>query len=420
MNEVYLGLDLCRKYIQLSYFCEGKDEPESIFQLNNTETYQLPNVMFYSVKEQKWYIGNQVKDVQDKQNGILVKDLLQHIDSSEHVLIEDKDFTYEELLLLLLKLHIEAFLKREDEEEKQLVALAITLENYQPKVYQVLQRLREELGFSEDQFYVMSHENAFFQYMMHQDERLRTNSVAMFEYGKQGMHYYRIDKKQQGGTAVYLLDYVDLHEEIPYSLLIEDTEKLDKVFAENARTQLQKTFISTVYLTGQGFNEEWIKESTKVLCAGRRVFLGQNIYTKGACYQAKLLYEKKDYGCVLCEGKSILYDIGVSVGEMEGRNHVHLIAAGGREWYNTKGKATLFLDETNRIDIVYQNKVTKEIQKEVIEIHGLPKRPPKTTKISIEIEMLDEKTGAIVIRDVGFGKIYPTTRKIYRKEFTLV
>ena len=96
MNEVYLGLDLCRKYIQLSYFCEGKDEPESIFQLNNTETYQLPNVMFYSVKEQKWYIGNQVKDVQDKQNGILVKDLLQHIDSSEHVLIEDKDFTYEE------------------------------------------------------------------------------------------------------------------------------------------------------------------------------------------------------------------------------------------------------------------------------------------------------------------------------------
>ena len=56
----------------------------------------------------------------------------------------------------------------------------------------------------------------------------------------------------------------------------------------------------------------------------------------------------------------------------------------------------------------------------MIEIHGLPKRPPKTTKISIEIEMLDEKTGAIVIRDVGFGKIYPTTRKIYRKEFTLV
>ena len=84
-----------------------------------------------------------------------------------------------------------------------------------------------------------------------------------------------------------------------------------------------------------------------------------------------------------------------------------------------KGKATLFLDDTNRVDLVYQDKVTKEIKKEVIEIHGLPKRPPKTTKLSLEIELFDERTGAIVIRDVGFGKIYPTTNKIYRKEFTV-
>ena len=84
-----------------------------------------------------------------------------------------------------------------------------------------------------------------------------------------------------------------------------------------------------------------------------------------------------------------------------------------------KGKVTLFLDDTNRINMVYRDKVTKEMQKEIIEIHGLPKRPPKTTKISLEVEMFDERMGAIVIRDVGFGKIYPTTNKIYRKEFTV-
>lgn len=111
------------------------------------------------------------------------------------------------------------------------------------------------------------------------------------------------------------------------------------------------------------------------------------------------------------------FDIGVNVGDMEGRNHFHPIAIGGREWYNMKGKVTLFLDDTNRIDMIYRDKITKEMQKEVIEIHGLPKRAPKTTKLSLEIELFDEKTGAIVIRDVGFGKIYPTTNKIYRKEF---
>ena len=69
--------------------------------------------------------------------------------------------------------------------------------------------------------------------------------------------------------------------------------------------------------------------------------------------------------------------------------------------------------------MVYRDKVTKEMQQEVIEINGLPKRPPKTTKISLEVEMYNETMGAIIIRDEGFGSIYPTTNKIYRKEFTV-
>ena len=202
-------------------------------------------------------------------------------------------------------------------------------------------------------------------------------------------------------------------------MLFEDVEELDKYFAEIARAKMKETYISTVYLTGPGFNDKWIEETTKVLCDGRRVFMGQNIYTKGACYHAKKGAYEAERDCVLCTEGSIPFDIGVSIGDMEGRNQFYPIAIGGREWYNMKGKVTLYLDDTNRIDMVYRDKVTKEIQKEIIEIHGLPKRPPKTTKLSLEVELYDERLGAIVIRDVGFGKIYPTTNKIYRKEFSI-
>ena len=47
VKDIYIGLDLCKKNIQLSFFREDKKEPESIYQLHNSETYQLPNVMFY-------------------------------------------------------------------------------------------------------------------------------------------------------------------------------------------------------------------------------------------------------------------------------------------------------------------------------------------------------------------------------------
>lgn len=417
MKEIFLGLDLCKKNIQISYFREDKQEPESICQEDNTETYQMPNVMFYSQKEQKWYVGNQVSQVRFEKEGTMIEDVVENIGSSERVMIEEQDYTYEDLLFILLKTQIEGFLKKS--EEYGLRALTIALEMYHPKVYQVLGRLREEFGLSKESFYIMSHQNAFFQYVMNQDEKLRNNSVAMFEYGTEGMEYYRIDKKHQGNTKIFYLQHQDMKEEITYGMLFEDIEKLDRLFADLAKAKMKETYISTVYLTGPGFHDQWIEESTKVLCDGKRVFMGQNIYTKGACYHARFGAYETDKDCILCTEGSMPFDIGIYIGDTEGRNQFYPIALGGREWYNMKGKVTLFLDDTNRIDIVYRDKVTKETQKEVIEIHGLPKRAPKTTKLSIEVELFDEKTGAIVIRDVGFGKIYPTTNKIYRKEFSI-
>lgn len=417
MKEIYLGLDLCQKNIQLSFFREDKQEPESIYQLNNTETYQLPNVMFYSLREKKWYVGNNVSTIRFQEEGTIIEDVVGNIDSDNHVRIDGNSYTYEALLVILLKTHVEEFLARS--QEYQLSGLTVTLENYHPRVYQALERLREELKLDKDSFYIMSHENAFFQYVMNQDEKLRTNSVAMFEYGQDGMEYYRIDKKHQGTRRVFYLSRQDLKKELPYTMLFGDIEELDKYFAGIARVKMKETYISTVYLTGPGFNDKWIEESTKVLCDGRRVFMGQNIYTKGACYHAKLGAYEAGRDCILCTEGSMPFDIGVSIGDTEGRNQFYPIAIGGREWYNMKGKVILFLDDTNRIDVVYRDKVTKEIQKEIIEIHGLPKRPPKTTKLSLEVELYDEKVGAIVIRDLGFGKIYPTTNKIYRKEFSV-
>lgn len=417
MKEIYLGLDLCRKNIQISYFREDKQEPESIYQLNNTETYQLPNVMFYSIEEKKWYVGNSVSTVRFQAEGVMVEDVMGGVETSASVVVGDREYAYDELLQIMLKTHIEDFLARS--EEYKLCGLTVTLESYQEKVYHMLYKLSEELGLSEDSFYIMSHENAFFHYVMNQDEKLRTNSVAMFEYGTDGMEYYRIDKRHQGKTEIFHLSHESLKEEMTYSMLFEDVEKLDRHFADIARKKMRETYISTVYLTGPGFNDNWIEVAAKVLCDGRRVFMGQNIYTKGACYHAKLGAYETDRDCVLCTESSIPFDIGVNIGEIETRTQFYPVAPGGREWYNMKGKVTLFLDGTNRIHLVYRDKVTKEMQKEIIEIHGLPKRPPKTTKIALEIELFNEKMGAIVIRDVGFGRIYPTTNKIYRKEFTI-
>ena len=54
-----------------------------------------------------------------------------------------------------------------------------------------------------------------------------------------------------------------------------------------------------------------------------------------------------------------------------------------------------------------------------MKLHGIPKRPNKTSKFSLEVEFENPHRGAVVIKDVGFGKLFPTTNKIYRKEFEI-
>lgn len=417
MKEIFLGLDLCKKSIQLSYFREDKQEPQSICQQNNTETFLFPNVLFYATKEGKWYVGNDVSNVRFAKEGTIVEDVIGNIESENHVVIGASSYTYEMLLLILLKTHVEDFLARN--EEYVLKAITVALEEYHPLVYKVLGRFAKELGLDEKHFFVISHETAFFQFVMNQEEKLHTNAVAMFDYGHDGMEYYRIDKNHHGNTKIYNLRYESLHKELPYTMLFEDVETLDQNFAILARQKMRETYVSAVYLTGSGFNDTWIQESQKVLCDGRRVFVGQNIFTKGACYHAKKGAFENGTDTILCTQGSIPFDIGVSIGDLEGRNRFYPVAIGGKEWYNMHGKVTLFLDDTKRIHMVYRDKVTKNMEKEVIEINGLPQRPPKTTKISLEVEMYNETMGAIIIRDEGFGSIYPTTNKIYRKEFSV-
>ena len=79
----------------------------------------------------------------------------------------------------------------------------------------------------------------------------------------------------------------------------------------------------------------------------------------------------------------------------------------------------MILDDTDKVGIVYRGRHTGTEARETVMIHGIPKRPNKTTKLSLSVEFENPTDGAIIIKDLGFGKLFPTTNKIYRKEFSI-
>jgi hypothetical protein len=44
-----------------------------------------------------------------------------------------------------------------------------------------------------------------------------------------------------------------------------------------------------------------------------------------------------------------------------------------------------------------------------ITLSDLPKRPPKTTKLLLNVRMLSENKMEVKIKDLGFGELFPAT-----------
>ena len=244
------------------------------------------------------------------------------------------------------------------------------------------------------------------------------NSVALFDYSAEGLIYSRIDVTRGKTPEVITVTQEDYSRQFNLTAFKGDNIQMDEAFAKIVAHEMKQTFISSVFLTGLGFSEKWMNHSRNILCQGRRVFAGQNIYTKGACYKAVGGEYSEFYKKHFVEtSENVLYDIGISSGDEE--DTFIGVTKGGNQWYNTVGKINVILDDTDRLTLVYKNLKNDEKTRETVKLFGIPKRPNKTSKFSIEVEFDDPRRGAVVIRDVGFGKLFPTTNKIYRKEFEL-
>lgn len=424
-NPLYLGLDLSPEYTQLSYYKMDEGVPESISHSESRDTYLLPNIMFYTDKykdgtgskdDKGWSVGATASGKRFKEDGMVVDHIYQKTLADGDTEVFGTVYKAKTLLVKMLLLHIREFTNRfESYEIKKLV---VSIADADIHIIKAVQGLQKALHLQDEAFEIVSHVDSGLYYIFNQPESLRNNSVVLFDFNSSGLDYYRIDMTHNKSPELAEVLHQNLKEKLTFSAFKKDEEELDEQFAGICRELLAEPYVSAVFLTGIGFADNWLKESASVLCQGRRVFVGQNIYSKGACYRAFGDIHSKAIGRYLIKSEyTVGWDIGINLND-ENDTFVP-ITRGGQEWFHTKGKLFLFLDDTNRIELVYRNILTGDCEKESIEIHGLPKRPPKTTKISLEAEFYSAEKGAVVIRDEGFGTLYPTTNKIYRKEFDL-
>jgi hypothetical protein len=193
-------------------------------------------------------------------------------------------------------------------------------------------------------------------------------------------------------------------------------KQLDSDFLEIVRRHCEDKIITSVFLLGESFSKEWCRESLKYMCRGRRVFQGNNLFSKGACYGAR----EKTYPSVL--GTSYVYlsddklraNVGMTCDKGQTEIYYPILNA-GTNWFEVDKSFDVMLVKGNSITlniVPIDGHVSRTAK---ISLEGLKVRGNKTNRVNIRFYMENPSAVWIEITDLGFGELFPSTGQVWRE-----
>ena len=163
-----------------------------------------------------------------------------------------------------------------------------------------------------------------------QNNDLKRGKTAVYDYDGARFVYYEV-KEQSGKTVVEKQDMTRQMEKA------RTRGEKDKAFSEIIKNTLSRGVTASVYLCGEGFDGQWFQQSTRILCRGRRVFMGKHLFAQGAAYLAGKETESEKQDARIITDQMTLCQIGLVL-HHHGRDVFYPLLPEGKPWFEAKGE----------------------------------------------------------------------------------
>jgi hypothetical protein len=298
--------------------------------------------------------------------------------------------------------------------------ISVSVELPDKRVIDAVYNALFEMGYSRENIRVIDHAESFIYYTINQKPELWINEVALFDFNEDHFIFRRLKAVKNRLPKVVRVEDTNFTDIINYQMLSEPEgmNKADVKFYQIIQECFSKSIVSTVFLTGTGFNSDWAKESINELCNKRRVFMGHNLFVKGSAYSAIERYNKTNSEFMFdCVGRTKV-NVNLLIVH-EGKNMSLTLSKAGVSWYEAGAMVECIPDNINRIQLVFTEPVSMISKTYSIELVGLPERPNKMTRIKISLAYLDDVNCVVQINDLGFGEFYKASETVIRREIDI-
>ncbi len=414
--DVVIGYDINEYYAQISYAGPGQ-EPETLEFPAFKEEGNIETALCKRHGVNQWFCGKEAVKKGVSGDGTLVEHLWTLLGEQETILIEKKEYRTAELCNLFLGRTLTWALGRLEEIYKEPVhvrALMLSSENYKDIMRKQADVLTAALPVPPERIFFQGHEDSLYAYMVHQPERLRGYETGVFDLTGETMVSYRVTmnhRTQPIVTTVEKQPVLELVKKKHYPSIMEHDRclaQLDLQLKAYVEAFTQGRIVTSLYLIGDGFQGDWYKESLKVLCRNRKVYAGNNLFGKGACYSAiEKIWPTEDYANFLFMGRDMLrYNVGVSLQNHDGEEYYPLLDA-GTNWYDAKSEITFMMEDPESVELLITPISGTGAYTETLCLEPLPKRPFRSYRMTLTAQMQSEENLYISIQDEGFGELYP-------------
>lgn len=406
MKKKYIiGYELNEKYCQISYYDEGQQEPHTLE--NQSDNYQIPLII--GRYQKTWVYGREAEKLEAAKKGSCVTGLIEKALAHEIVQLEDQMYEGVWLLSMFVKLTLKEF--------GQISYLTFSVQQITVEFAKLLKGIGQRLGLEKDCVLVQDYKESFCNYMFFQPKELWQYEAALFycdrtevkaymlkklcpEYGKAKGMFVTVDKVAEAKLDELAAIYPVLN--------VDKAKEADTSFCKFIESVFDKRLISSVFLTGEGFENNWYPNSLRVLCNGRRAFLGNNLYSSGACYTAYRNSIQVFDGPVYMDDTKLKEQVCIRI-RVDGKDEWYPVVAWGSRWYESDRQFELLLEDEEDIELHVESMEGGGLRAVTVPLSGMPKRSGYAMRLQAEVLFMDENTCRITWKDVGFGEFFPAS-----------
>lgn len=422
-KRAVVGYDLGKTASQISFCVLNTDEVETVSSVAGTQQYNIPTVLCKRSGVNQWFYGKEALKYAREEDGILVEDLMTLAERGEEVIVEGEGYDPAALLTLFVKRSLSLLNMRLS--LSQVEAFMFTVEDLTPRMVEVLSKVAAGLSLKADHVLFQSYVESFYYYTLHQPKELWQYNVMIFDYSRSLKSICFECNRKTSPQVVFInsnsypgmaREHFDMEEEERQ----EKMKALDAEFLRIAKAEMEGSLFSTVYLLGDGFKDDWASDSLRYLCRNRRVFQGNNLYSKGACYGAleRLVPSEESRTHVYLGADKLKSNIGMKV-LRRGEDSYFAILDAGTNWYEVSADFEVILESGDTVDFIITPLTGERVMDKRITLEGLPERPRNTTRLKFHIEMTAVNQVMVTVEDMGFGEIFPSSGKGWSQTITV-